>query len=375
MDVYNQIPSTYIFLELDTMYATSDVYEINLAHEYESSRLLRVIIKLQQVVSNNDPRIMSLDGDRYMLRLFHTHVFGQLDDEGNPVLDFGHIFNVINKLDHGSNEQFLLMSEDGENVLLLTYREVKLSLENAYSELCEAANIPISMYPNIILPNQMVMNMGMQGLQVATSTSYRPHHHGHQNHQYNNNTSGGNGNGHHRNSSTGSNNSGMGSSNIYDRMNNLNIHDHNGRNTIGNISNSDTLLGMGLIDGGGNVHPSFNSNPKQNRYSGNRNFNHNQGGNSTKLSYNTAHHLTSTTTNPGGGLTSTAGNYGPQRSGGVMNPTLINAQLQQEQQLQLLLQQQGGNMTNEAVLLLQRQQELQQANLDAQLNLNSLGSG
>merc|ERR1711988_913278 len=369
MDVYNQIPSTYIFLELDTMYATSDVYEINLAHEYESSRLLRVIIKLQQVVSNNDPRIMSLDGDRYMLRLFHTHVFGQLDDEGNPVLDFGHIFNVINKLDHGSTEQFLLMSEDGDNILLLTYREVKISLENAYTELCEAANIPITMYPNIGLPNQMVMNMGMQGLQVAKSNSHRSHHHGH---QYNNSTGsvGGGSGHHHRSTSNTSNSSGM--NNMFDRMNNLNFNDrHNGRNTMTNVSNPNAIIDMelngdgerdpssygGFGTGGGNMNHNHNSNHKQNRYSGNRNFNQGNHNNRQQSYNNNNYHLSYATTATGGTGNPNKGNYGAnlQRGGGMMDTTLVDIQQQQQQQLQqLLLQQQGGDS---AALLLQQQQQ------------------
>lgn len=37
-------------------------------------------------------------GDRYLLKLFRDYLFHQVDEEGNPVLDLGHVVESLNKV-------------------------------------------------------------------------------------------------------------------------------------------------------------------------------------------------------------------------------------------------------------------------------------
>jgi PAB-dependent poly(A)-specific ribonuclease subunit 3 len=57
-------------------------------------------------------------GDRYLLKLFRDYLFHQVDTEGKPVLDFGHIVETLNKLDTGDAENILLTSRDGQSILV-----------------------------------------------------------------------------------------------------------------------------------------------------------------------------------------------------------------------------------------------------------------
>lgn len=38
------------------------------------------------------------EGDRYLLKLFRDYVFHQVDENGRPVLDFGHVVECLNKV-------------------------------------------------------------------------------------------------------------------------------------------------------------------------------------------------------------------------------------------------------------------------------------
>lgn len=50
-------------------------------------------------------------GDRYLLKLFRDFVFHQMDEEGRPILDWGHVIEALNKLDAAVPEQVCACSE------------------------------------------------------------------------------------------------------------------------------------------------------------------------------------------------------------------------------------------------------------------------
>jgi PAB-dependent poly(A)-specific ribonuclease subunit 3 len=64
-------------------------------------------------------------GDRYVLKLFRDYVFHQVDSEGNPVLDIGHVVKALNKVDVGVQERVLLTSRDEKSCLIVTYEDLK----------------------------------------------------------------------------------------------------------------------------------------------------------------------------------------------------------------------------------------------------------
>jgi PAB-dependent poly(A)-specific ribonuclease subunit 3 len=124
-----------------------------LGRELESSRLVRLLIKLNfinerpeldasvPVPSGNAPSPSSAwaeTGERYYLKLFRDYVFHQVDASGHPVTNLAHVLDCLNKLDAGSEEKIALISRDEQNVLVVSYRELKRGVESAFQDLLKA---------------------------------------------------------------------------------------------------------------------------------------------------------------------------------------------------------------------------------------------
>ena len=73
-------------------------------------------------------------GDRYLLKLFRDFVFHQVDDQGNPVNDWGMVVEAINKADAGIEEKIMLLSRDETSMLVVTYADIQRCLAVAYDE-------------------------------------------------------------------------------------------------------------------------------------------------------------------------------------------------------------------------------------------------
>jgi PAB-dependent poly(A)-specific ribonuclease subunit 3 len=138
-------------LVFDSTLHASDALTSTLAKELESSRLVRLLIKLNMV--NERPELSQESGggaptpassawaetgERYYLKLFRDYVFHQVDANGRPVTDLSHVLECLNKLDAGTDEKIALVSRDEHNVLIVTYREVKRGLEGAFQEVVKA---------------------------------------------------------------------------------------------------------------------------------------------------------------------------------------------------------------------------------------------
>ncbi|KAF2970537.1 hypothetical protein GQX73_g3054 [Xylaria multiplex] len=125
----------------DVFVSSSNAYDEAINHlgrELENGRLVRLLAKLGTI--NERPEF---DGDpnwsetehRYTLKLFRDYVFHQVDTQGNPVLDLGHIISCLNKLDAGTEEKIYLTSRDHQSTFLVTYRELKKQVQAAFGDL------------------------------------------------------------------------------------------------------------------------------------------------------------------------------------------------------------------------------------------------
>jgi len=74
-------------------------------------------------------------GERYPLKLLRDYIFHQVDAQGRPVVDLGHVLSCLNKLDAGSEEKVCLVSRDEQNVFVVSWREAKRMIESAFLEL------------------------------------------------------------------------------------------------------------------------------------------------------------------------------------------------------------------------------------------------
>lgn len=128
-----------------------------LVRELENGRVLRLLTKLAVIMERPDisitvntrsnPALLnqpsaawSETGERYYLKLFRDYVFHQVDAEGRPVVDLGHILTCLNKVDAGIDEKIQLVSRDEESLFIVSYKEVKRGIESAWLEILKASN-------------------------------------------------------------------------------------------------------------------------------------------------------------------------------------------------------------------------------------------
>ncbi|KAE8249435.1 hypothetical protein A4X03_0g6610 [Tilletia caries] len=125
--------------ELDAALNWGDLLEGELMKETENARLVRLVCKLglinERPEFDHDPR-WSETGDRYIIKLFRDFVFHAVDPEtGAPVVDLSYILTNLNKLDAGSEEKIVLTSRDEQSCLVVSYRDIKNCIENAFQDL------------------------------------------------------------------------------------------------------------------------------------------------------------------------------------------------------------------------------------------------
>lgn len=114
--------------ELDFALASSDALHLNLRGEYENGRMLRLLLKLGLVNERPEYALApawSETGERYLLQLFRDYLFHQADTDGAPQLDMGHVISALNKLDTGDQEQILLSSRNGKDLLVASFSDVR----------------------------------------------------------------------------------------------------------------------------------------------------------------------------------------------------------------------------------------------------------
>ena len=79
------------------------------------------------------------------------------------MLDYGHVMELLTKLDHSSDEYVLLVSRDNTTQLVLCYRDVRRCIDNAIRDL---------MYKKLSLGGYDGANVGGQGWEDGSGGAY-----------------------------------------------------------------------------------------------------------------------------------------------------------------------------------------------------------
>ncbi|GBM63371.1 PAN2-PAN3 deadenylation complex subunit pan3 [Araneus ventricosus] len=130
------------YTQLDAAQMRSDVIENELAKEVQNGRLFRLLVKLGTITERaefNMDQSWAETGDRYLLKLFRDYLFHQITEDGRPWVDIAHVVACLNKLDAGSSEKVCLMARDEQNVLVVSYAELKECFESSFNEILNAA--------------------------------------------------------------------------------------------------------------------------------------------------------------------------------------------------------------------------------------------
>jgi PAB-dependent poly(A)-specific ribonuclease subunit 3 len=123
---------------LESSLVTQDETMAYLGRELENGRLFRLMAKLGTINDrpefDGDPA-WSETGERYTIKLFRDYVFHQVDANGQPVTDLGHIITCLNKLDAGIDERVYLTSRDHQSAFVMSYKEIKKQIQAAFNDL------------------------------------------------------------------------------------------------------------------------------------------------------------------------------------------------------------------------------------------------
>ncbi|BDD57380.1 PAB-dependent poly(A)-specific ribonuclease subunit 3 [Monascus purpureus] len=138
IDIFIAGISSQLISTFDSALHLDDQLTFDLGRELENGRLVRLMMKLNFI--NERPEYehdkqWSENGERYFLKIFRDYVFHQVDTQGEPVVDMGHILACLNKLDAGTDEKITLVSRDEQNCFIVSYKELKKALESSFQAL------------------------------------------------------------------------------------------------------------------------------------------------------------------------------------------------------------------------------------------------
>ncbi|OLL24258.1 PAB-dependent poly(A)-specific ribonuclease subunit pan3 [Neolecta irregularis DAH-3] len=123
---------------LDASFYSTDYITTLMTRELENGRLVRLLCKLGFINERGEFELdkqWSEGGDRYVIKLFRDYVFHQVDEKGAPVVDLAHVLTCLNKLDAGVDEKIALVTRDENNIIVISYKELKSAIDTAFSML------------------------------------------------------------------------------------------------------------------------------------------------------------------------------------------------------------------------------------------------
>lgn len=135
----------HVMDSFDMALHANDMLSSEMNKELENGRVARLLLKMNVVDERPEyetDRAWSETGERYMVRLFRDYVFHQVDAQGRPVIDIGHMLSCLAKLDAGSDERFQLVSRDEQTSFLLSYRDMKKQFQAAFNDVLKASTGP-----------------------------------------------------------------------------------------------------------------------------------------------------------------------------------------------------------------------------------------
>ncbi|RCI16210.1 hypothetical protein L249_1872 [Ophiocordyceps polyrhachis-furcata BCC 54312] len=142
MDEFVRGVAGHFVTSFDQNLRWGDDLNADLSREVENGRIARLVMKLGTVNERYEfdgDRSWSENGERYLLKLFRDYVFHQVDANGRPVLDMGHMIRCLTRLDIGTDDRICLTSRDDNTSFLVSYKELKKQLANSFGELLKAS--------------------------------------------------------------------------------------------------------------------------------------------------------------------------------------------------------------------------------------------
>ncbi len=134
------------YTQLDAAQMRGDVLEEEVAKEVNNGRLFRLLCKMGTMNERpefNGDLSWAETGDRYLLKLYRDYLFHQVTSDSAPWIDMAHIVQSLNKLDSGVPEKVTLMSRDEQNILVVSYADLKRCFETTFEEIQHSQSAPV----------------------------------------------------------------------------------------------------------------------------------------------------------------------------------------------------------------------------------------
>lgn len=135
--------SHQVMLSMQQKALENDELEHITMRELANGRAARLMMKLATINERpegpNGETGWADNGEKYLLKLFRDFVFHQVDQNGNPVLNMGHMLECMAKLDAATDERICLTSRDEQTCFLVTYKEMRKLLATAFNDLAKAS--------------------------------------------------------------------------------------------------------------------------------------------------------------------------------------------------------------------------------------------
>ncbi|EGW31143.1 uncharacterized protein SPAPADRAFT_63057 [Spathaspora passalidarum NRRL Y-27907] len=118
--------SSQTFNVINKLQHANDFMEAQLTSELENARLFRLMTKINYVMSStNSPELK-------IIKLFHDHVFNCYDERGKRVVDLSKVLVNLNKLDCGIDEKVLLVSNDDNECIIASFKEIRDIIDSQF---------------------------------------------------------------------------------------------------------------------------------------------------------------------------------------------------------------------------------------------------
>lgn len=141
--------------QMERLTEYNDTLEAELSKTIENGRLYRLVVKLGFINERPEQETSSSwseTGDRYLIKLLRDYIFHQVSEDGVPVLDFAHVTDCLNKLDVGVSEKIMLSSRNEKSALIVSYKEMKRIVNEAFNDLSGRQAL-VENRTNNIIPN------------------------------------------------------------------------------------------------------------------------------------------------------------------------------------------------------------------------------
>ena len=123
--------------EMGAMGGGLDHLTRDLEQELENGRLARLLIKLGMVAFRGptDTGLVTEVGDFYLSGLVRDLLFNQVNEDGTPSLDWGHVLECLAKLDAGLPEKVTLIPRDERSLVVASFGDMRCAIEGCYQTL------------------------------------------------------------------------------------------------------------------------------------------------------------------------------------------------------------------------------------------------